>query len=143
MASDAVDANERRKVVLSVFWCGTDGDKDVTTTQIQLFGQFCDAEDISEVEGPLPWDDEATEDLHLMIRVDGCYKTNGFLGLIFGAGLDAQSKWIYTKVMELINDRGARVVLNLFGLSRGGVGCLKLIKRFKAVTEHLEINVLC
>jgi hypothetical protein len=138
----ASDAKERRRVVLSVFWCGTDGHKELSSTQLQLFGKWCDATDISEVEGPLEWDEESSDDVHLKLRFDGCYITNGLLGMVFGAGLDAQSKHAYSRVMEIIEKRGARLVLNLFGLSRGAVGCLKLIKKLKAVKEHLEVNVL-
>jgi hypothetical protein len=129
--------------ILSVFWCGTDGNKNLLTTHVQLFGQWCEAVDISDLKGPLTLPDDENPPLHYKLRLDGCGVAFGMMGVIFGAGLSEQASLIRDRVSELSTLHRRKVVLNLFGLSRGAVGCFIAAKKFKKFDPNFfEIHML-
>ena len=139
----ASSSAEPQRVVLTVFWCGTDGNRDLNITQIQMFGHWCEAADISD-EGELITLPESVNGMvHMKIRFHGCAIIRGAMGLIFGAGLDDQCDIVRARLMELISVHRCKVVLNLLGLSRGGVACFKLMsKLLKFDPETLDVHLL-
>lgn len=129
-------------ITLTVFWCGTSGNKDLPMTQIELFGQWCRAIDLSELDGDIALV-EQQEPIHYKLRFDGCGHAFGFMGVVFGAGLSQQASLLKSRVSELIELYRRRVVVNLVGLSRGAVACLIAAKKLaKFDSAVLKIHML-
>lgn len=137
-------------VILSVFWCGTSGRLCVPATQIELFAQLCTAVDISNTDDIKSLLTNNSSVTHLKMAFDGCGVTHGLLGMIFGAGLESQCKVVYNRVLEILAIHPGHLTLNLLGLSRGAIACLKLAQKFRGLSfidqngtsSRLHINML-
>lgn len=149
--NDVLSASEKAEfvrdtpeVVLTVFWAGTGSSKASMSTQIQVFERYCSAIDISDLDGHVEMqEEEAKYTSQFKMSFDGCAITNGNLGMLFGAGLDGQAEQVVYRVDEFIRLHRRRVTLNLVGLSRGAVACLKLAKKLKYFDPlWLSVNLL-
>lgn len=135
-------------IVVSVYWCGTGSSRHGDETFIQLFHTLCHAKDLSSVLGDLSADDASTEggpDAHFKICVDGCAVAYGTSGMLWGTGLDAQADLLRRRLFELKALLGTqrKIVLNLFGLSRGGVACFVLARKLsKWDPAEIDVNIL-
>ena len=99
MAESAAVADRDSRPVLTVFFEGTANTLQPITTQIGIFAKYCQAHDVSNgaVHVPMNLPDESSEYQHKSGRTnaykmafDGCGVTNGTMGTLFAAGLDAQ-----------------------------------------------------
>lgn len=135
-------------IVLSVFWCGTGSDRKGTETQIQLFHAWCQAIDLSDIVGDLNEDYITSNDeygLHYKLIFDGCAVAYGTSGMLWGTGLDAQADLLRSRMTALRDILGTerRIILNLFGLSRGGVACFIAARKLaKWDPAQLDVNIL-
>lgn len=146
---------------VTVCWCGTDGVLAPATTQVGLFFMLTAAQDISHSANGHGSDDRGAEELarilssrartgarlHFKMGFDGCGQTNGTSGLLFASGLLDQCRCVVQRVEQLLAhlaDRGdcGPVVLNVLGLSRGGMAAMKLSQMLAAFgPELLELNL--
>ena len=146
---------------VTVCWCGTDGVLAPATTQVGLFFMLTQAQDISHSANGHGSDDRGAEELarilsssaragarlHLKMGFDGCGQTNGCTGTIFASGLVDQCRCVIQRVEHLLThlaDRGdcSPVVLNVLGLSRGGMAAMKLSQMLAAFDPKLlEVNL--
>lgn len=81
-------------------------------------------------------------ELKFKMGFHGCGITNGLMGALFGAGLEAQCD----EVIELIQAQlrlGNRVRVNAYGHSRGGIAALMLAKRLGQYSEDIVETNLC
>lgn len=135
-------------IVLSVFWCGTGSNRKDNETQIQLFHAWCLARDLSDVLGDLDEDFVRSDDgngLHFKLIFDGCAVAYGTSGMLWGTGLDAQADLLRSRMTALrdILGKEKRIILNLFGLSRGGVACFIAARKLaKWDPAELDVNIL-
>lgn len=80
-------------------------------------------------------------DNQISTSFNGCGIDYGFTGAIFGAGLDKQCQIVIERVLAEIQ-KGNKVTLNAYGLSRGAVAALLLAKQLGSIDpELLEINL--
>ena len=64
------------------------------------------------------------------------------LGFIFTFHLEQQVLKIATQVKKMLNDSDEKIILNIYGFSRGAVAAFLLCQKLKAISpEHLTINV--
>ena len=126
-------------VTLSVFWCGTSGVLAPATTQIGLFFLLAEGVDVSE-EDPAGRLGSASD--HFKMGFDGCGNTHGCSGAIFASGLAGQARAV-RRVVELLLAAGRSPVrLNVLGLSRGGIGAMKLTQMLAAIDPaQLQLNL--
>ena len=135
-------------LVLSVFWCGTGSDAEDCDTQIQMFYQSCLALDLSHLDTPIT--EEAFTSSHgkrghYKMIFTGCAVAYGTSGMLWGTGLDKQADLLITRIEELQQGHGTerRLVVNLFGLSRGGVACFIFAKKLSKWDPALiDVNIL-
>lgn len=112
------------KVVLSVYFNGTDARKD---DQWNLAGFMAAA---TQVDGE-----------HQMMTFNGCGVDFGLRGMLFGTGTDIQAKQVADRVITLLKE-DKRVIVNAYGLSRGAVSCLLLAKMLGHFDQDLvEVNL--
>lgn len=123
-------------IILNAFWEGTANTLDPPTTQISLFADACSARaitnerDLLHQEGPFK------------IAFNGCGVTHGLLGTLFASGLREEAAQVASYVDKLMQ-RGRPVVLNVMGLSRGGIAAIYLFQALEhADPEVLSINGL-
>ena len=125
------------EVILSVFFCGTDGQIDPPTTQIGTFAALTNAQDLTDQQT-----DINVDETQFKMGFDGCGTVYGLRGMLFAHGLEQQCDVAVARVNELLT-MGKKVKLNLLGLSRGGIAELFLIQKLKHIDcAHLEINAL-
>ncbi len=118
------------RVVLSVYFCGTDHkiNSDYTTDSRPL-AAFLHTINLEQMEN------------QYKMGFDGCGITHGLRGLLFGAGLEEQCIKVEEKINELLRT-GKKVVVNCYGHSRGGIACLMLAKRLGGYPQDLvEMNL--
>ena len=163
----AASATDRRgaTTTLSVYWCGTDGVLAPATTQIGLFFLLTTGHDVSHSSHGHGADDSGGEELarilsaraaaaaspegglHLKMGFDGCGQTNGCAGMICATGLREQCRCVVRRVEQLLahlagRDRGRPLVLNVLGLSRGGIAAMKLAQMLADIDPAtLELNM--
>ena len=127
------------RVVLSVFWEGTNGILARHTSQIGVFAELCDAIDCTETpieQLSLP------ENAQLKMAFDGCGVTYGCAGTLFASGLREETEKVRTVVKALI-EAGHTVECNCIGLSRGGIASIFVAQELSNVSgEHLSLNLL-
>lgn len=124
-------------LTLTCFFGGTASSYDDRTTQVEMFGVWCDAVDVTNWAGPLP------TSRHLKMCFDGVGVTNGFSGMVFAAGLSAQVARVVSVCSEIMSAKDARLCVNAIGLSRGGCGCLLLAKALQAAFgDSVDANLL-
>lgn len=122
-------SDSKATCVLTVLFCGTNGDLSRGQTQIELFSnKFVDATLINDVE-EIP-----RNTTHFMMKFDGCGVAYGLRGVrlvfifgrhvahflpgtLFANGLDEQIELVLTRLRSLLS-RFSSVVHRLFGCSR-------------------------
>ncbi len=150
------------RAIVTVCWCGTDGILAPATTQVGLFFMLTAAEDVSHSNNGHGSDDHGAEQLarilassagaagpqlHLKMGFDGCGQTNGCTGMICASGLADQCQCVVQRVEQLMThlaDKGdgGPVVLNVLGLSRGGMAAMKLAQMLATFDpDLLELNL--
>lgn len=147
--------------ILSVFWCGTAGvlgrdsrledSHGSFTTQVGLFFLLCDAVDISNDSGDgdgelgrlLSDAPAGGRPLHMKMGFDGCAVTHGCMGTVFAAGLRSQCRAVVRQVEQLLAHlAGQLLVLNVLGLSRGGIAAMRLTQALAHTNPALlELNL--
>ena len=148
--------------IVTVCWCGTDGILAPATTQVGLFFMLTAAEDVSHSTHGHGSDDYGAEELarilgsrskgaaaqlHLKMGFDGCGQTNGCIGMICASGLVDQCRCVVQRVEQLMTHLAERgdggpVVLNVLGLSRGGMAAMKLAQMLATFDpDLLELNL--
>lgn len=148
--------------IVTVCWCGTDGILAPATTQVGLFFMLTAAQDISHSSNGHGKVDRGAEDLanilssrtasagpplHLKMGFDGCGQTNGCTGMICAEGLSEQCRCVVQRVEQLLTHLAGRgdgrsVVLNVLGLSRGGMAAMKLAQTLANVDPNMfELNL--
>jgi hypothetical protein len=170
------------RAVLSVYWCGTDGDKRRMRTLIEAMAAVTNGLDISDPSVDVALgtgekkqrtsrrrkpndafvasssnggdggdvEDAVTSNTvyHFKMCISGCGVTNGFTGVIFGAGIPDQAEEVKTRALEIIRKLKCTLILNLIGFSRGAIGCLRAAKLFhsdyfgEAWKNWLTINLM-
>ena len=134
--------------VLSVFFEGTANPLRPVTTQVGLFFSSTCALDVTapEVELPPP-QPEGAPPLELKMGFDGCGVTNGMTGTLFAAGLAAQCDVVVKRARQILSAHGAPLplVINVLGLSRGGIAALLLAKALarlpRALAPRVELSL--
>lgn len=122
-------------VVLTVFWCGTDGLLDPPTTQIGVFASLAEGDDVTAGIGGRALDRRDGEaPRQLTIRFNGCGQTHGTRGALFAHGLKSQCALVVARVQQLLA-AGHVVKLVCLGLSRGGMAVLLLVQRLPASAD--------
>ncbi|KAJ1462273.1 hypothetical protein M885DRAFT_506446 [Pelagophyceae sp. CCMP2097] len=130
-----------RTVLLTVFWEGTANTILPPTTQIGLFAAACPAHDVSRGFAAGLLDDSKATDFK--VTFDGCSVTNGLPGLLFGAGLRDQAAVVAERIHAVLKVRPS-VVVNVLGLSRGGIGGIFLAQALATseAQERIALNML-
>lgn len=124
------------KLVLSVFWEGTNGCLSFFSSQIGVFASMCEAHDITAVP-PEALEHTLPSDGQLKIAFDGCGTTYGCTGTIFASGLRGETESVRLKVLALIA-HGHQIQLNVVGLSRGGCAAIFLAQELSTVEKGLS-----
>jgi hypothetical protein len=125
---------------ISVYFEGTSNSLRMHSTQIGLFADLTDAVDLWEVS-----DLTGTSGSDFKIAFDGCGVTNGTIGLLFATGLQQQCDLVHNIVNGFIHrlENGNKIVLNVVGLSRGGIAAIYLAKTLKYIDDSiLTLNLL-
>jgi len=131
--------HERSVKTVSVYFSGTANSVVGGYTQITLFHEYTDAFELHE---NTQMDQVPIDRDHFKYAFDGCGVTNGLMGTIFAQGLEEQCRLV-SKTVNLFIELGYKIKLNCFGLSRGGMAILILIKQLAHRTKtELEINSL-
>lgn len=144
----AEDASSLDPVILTVFWCGTGASKEYAATQIELFYCWCRGTDLTRHVGPITADtqDDTEEPRdHYKLIFDGCGVAYGTSGMLWGTGLSEQASLLrdYIDQLRTIYGQERKVVVNLFGLSRGGVACFILARKLSGYSVvNLDVNML-
>lgn len=129
------------KVTLSVFFCGTNGKISPPTTQIGMFANNTNAENINIQPDTSKAPNFSSIDQFKM-TFNGCGVDYGKCGTLFGYGLSIQVSQVVTRVKQLLI-AGKRIRLNILGLSRGGIAGMLLVKKLAGIDkQHLETNLL-
>jgi len=99
------------EVILSVFFCGTDGQIDPPTTQIGTFAALTNAQDLTDQQT-----DINVDETQFKMGFDGCGTVYGLRGMLFAHGLEQQCDVAVARVNELLTGpeswRYCRVILD-------------------------------
>lgn len=159
-SGDQRAADSTAAAIVTVCWCGTAGILAPATTQVGLFFMLTAAQDISHSTNGHGSNDHGAEQLarilssvsesgepalHLKMGFDGCGQTNGCTGTVFASGLTEQCRCVVQRVEQLLTHFSARgqVVLNVLGLSRGGIAAMKLAQMLAMFDPELLCLNLC
>mmetsp|Transcript_28965 Transcript_28965/g.56848 ORF Transcript_28965/g.56848 Transcript_28965/m.56848 type:complete len:357 (-) Transcript_28965:331-1401(-) len=133
-----------KKLVLSVFWCGTAGSIDGQTTQVALFYHTTKAVDVKvasrqelqELQKLSPQTNQ------FKVGFDGCGHTNGMMGTIFATGLQAECAQVVQTIKDIKHVFKKHLTVNVLGLSRGGMAALLLAKLLgKELLTSFDLNL--
>lgn len=128
--------------VLTVFLEGTSNPIHMQVTQIGLFAKDTKGIDITDDEELLQWNGRMP---HYKMLFDGCGVTHGCSGVICACGLDLHTDQVVERTKNLLEKIPSTVelIVNAVGLSRGGIGCMFLAKKFgKLKYSNLILNML-
>lgn len=124
-------------VIFNAFWEGTANTLNPPTTQISLFAAACVGDDV-QADSSCLQDGEGP----FKMAFDGCGVTNGITGTLFASGLREEAATVAGHVNALVA-RGRNVVLNAYGLSRGGIAVIYLLQQLEdANPSSLTINAM-
>ena len=114
-------------VVLSVYFEGTANTLKPITTQIGVFFELTNGVDVTQPSTTLPAAPTA-----LKMGFDGCGVVAGLAGVIWAVGLRSQCTTVATRVRTLLKAwPNAPLVINVLGLSRGGIAALMLAQELE------------
>ena len=114
-------------VVLSVYFEGTANTLKPITTQIGVFFELTNSVDVTLPSTTLPAAPTA-----LKMGFDGCGVVAGLAGVIWAVGLRSQCTTVATRVRTLLKAwPNAPLVINVLGLSRGGIAALMLAQELE------------
>ena len=114
-------------VVLSVYFEGTANTLKPITTQIGVFFELTNGVDVTLPSTTLPAAPTA-----LKMGFDGCGVVAGLAGIIWAVGLRSQCTTVATRVRTLLKAwPNAPLVINVLGLSRGGIAALMLAQELE------------
>lgn len=147
MESQPVATHSGVRVLLSVYFSGTGSSVASNATQIELFGAWTLAQDVSNAatDAHALYTAMAKEEaaiaagktVHLKMRFDGCGVARGLLGTLFAVGLDEQCEQVKKVVVRLVHlHHCTELTVNAIGLSRGGIACLMLAKKLDALVKE-------
>jgi len=127
---------ERPLKIITVYFSGTDGVIQGGATQITTFSSYTSGFDLTN--STLPEENYQ----YYKFAFDGCGVTNGMIGMVFAYGLQEQCDKVKDVVSVLVQNH-YKVILNCFGLSRGGIACLMLAQMLSDIPKsQLEMNIL-
>lgn len=123
--------------VVNVFWEGTANTLDPPTTQISLFAVACVGLDVGAQSEALEHSDGPFK-----LAFAGCGVSHGLKGALFANGLREEAGLVASHVTTL-SKRGRHVVLNVYGLSRGGIAAIFLAQALQdRAASALSLNML-
>lgn len=123
-------------VTLSVFFEGTANTICPITTQVGLFFELSEAQDVTDPVLPLPLELSGAK---LKMGFDGCGVTAGLMGTVFAVGLAEQVTAVVLRVRHLMCV-GHKVIVNVLGLSRGGIAALRLAQGLTCLRDDPSVN---
>jgi hypothetical protein len=127
---------EREVKIITVYFSGTDGVVQGGSTQISTFSSYTIGVDLTN--SALPEEDYQ----YYKFAFDGCGVTNGMMGMVFAYGLQEQCDKVRDVVSVLVRNH-YKIILNCFGLSRGGIAVLMLTQMLSHIPKsQLEMNIL-
>ena len=113
--------------MLSVYFEGTANTLKPITTQIGVFFELTNGVDVTQPSTTLPAAPTA-----LKMGFDGCGVVAGLAGVIWAVGLRSQCTTVATRVRTLLKAwPNAPLVINVLGLSRGGIAALMLAQELE------------
>jgi len=119
--------------IISVYFNGTDDENDVPLHGYITLATLLDQMTVKD------------DNKNISICVNGCgveSKDIRDLGMIFTFHLEQQVIKIAKKVERMINDSNEKIILNIYGFSRGGAAAFLLCQKLKSISsERLTINV--
>lgn len=125
---------EKEAIIISVFFGGINCNFKERNTLVEEFGIHTTAVD--------PINDPIFEHSnHYKFCFDGCGKTDGWMGFLFGAGLDFQCETVVWFIKSLPKDKMSKIVINTVGFSRGGLACILLAQKIEYEFKELDIHV--
>ncbi len=130
-------ARAETTVVLSVYFEGTANTLKPITTQIGVFFELTDGIDVTLSTTPLPGAPTA-----LKMGFHGCGVVAGIAGVIWAVGLQGQCAAVATRVRRLLQAwPNAPLVINVLGLSRGGIAALMLAQKLAKLDDAHQRRV--
>ena len=118
-AEASPSAKKQPEAELAVFWEGTGHALAPITTQVGLFYELMEAQDVTHKK----WPSTSDGDPHFKMGFDGCGVSHGVRGLLWGVGLQTQASRVVLRCRELLECFEA-VNITVLGVSRGGVAGL-------------------
>ena len=121
--------------VVTVFFCGSDGNLLNPRTWLEFFFHACTGADLLSASAGthaqlLEAGGGGERPAQFKMGFNGCGVDYGLLGILFGRGLEEQCETAVVRVRALLG-RFQRLRVSLVGLSRGAVACLMLAKRLQ------------
>ena len=137
------DSDSNPRLLLTVYWCGTAGTIADQTTQVGIFANATRAAGVPDITLDLK---EETVDIRsiseVMMAFDGVGQTHGCRGMLFAHGLRSQCTEVANRVRDFLAV-GRSVQVNLFGLSRGAIGCMYAIQDLGSMDpERVRVHAI-
>ena len=108
------------------------------TTQVGFFFELTSAADVTAPRWPLP----TTGPADLKMGFHGCGVVNGIAGVIWAFGLSSQCDTVAARVRSVLETwPDVALIINVCGLSRGGIAALGLAQRLSSLEAVAQARV--